>query len=203
MNKILIFTNESSWRCISDGIRDRVEWNPYPNENYPVMECTPGVYLVYDSIDDTGLKHLFEDCSNDYYYILIHTRGRQQEDFILWQDRCFIMRGKHDNNVKYYYNPVFDIITDVEGNKIERIVNTIFMPFEQAFSDLLHECLVPHKKLDDSNAYSILSQKEEIRGVLEEFKEKYEASENFCEYKEDWERMRNVIAGYIGIHNHN
>lgn len=196
MNRILVFTNEISWRGISDKIRDKVEWNPYPNKNNPLMECAPGVYLVYDNIDDIKLNQLFEDGSIEHFYILLHTSGRKIKDFDSWQDCCFIKTGKHENNDFDLYKPTFEIIVDQEGNKLERIVKKVFMPIKEAAIELLNECLVPIKplkKLEESIAYCTLYQKEEYRNDLEEFKKKYETSKSFNEYKEEFEHLKKVF----------
>ena len=196
MDKILIFTNAQKWRNISVEIRDRVKWDSFPNDNCPVMECAPGIYLVYDDIDDTRLRHLFENSSDDQYYVLIHTQGRQQEVFEPWKDRCLIERGRHENDPDELYLPVFDIITDDEGDQLQRIVKSIFMPIEEAVTELLHECHVPKRNLAESNSYRILYRKEEFRKDLDEFKKKYEVSESFDEYKEDLGKLRDLVFGH-------
>ena len=192
MNKVLVFTNEVSWRIISDKIRDRVEWNPYPNGNNPVMECSSDVYLVYDSIDDIRLNHILDNYSDDYFYILIHTSGRQIKDFTPWKNRCYILKGKHENTPQNLYNPVFDIITDKEGDKQNRIIKSVFV--KNAITVLVDECNVPHNmKPNESNAFRAIYQMKEFRKELEEFTKKYEASDKLMDYKEDLECLQNKI----------
>ena len=192
MNKVLVFTNKNSWRGISDKIRDRVEWNSYPNGNNPIMECSSGVYLVYDSIDDIHLNQFFNVCSNDYFYILIHTSGRKKEDFAPWKDRCYILKGKHENSLNCLYNPIFDIITDKEGDKQNRIIMSFFV--KNAILVLVNECNVPRNmNPNESNAFRAIYQMEEFRKELEEFAKKYEASAKLIDYKEDLERLQNRI----------
>ena len=163
MNKVLVFTNKNSWRGISDKIRDRVEWNSYPNGNDPIMECSSGVYLVYDSIDDIHLNQFFDVCSND-----------------------------HENSLNCLYNPIFDIITDKEGDKQNRIIKSFFV--KNAILVLVNECNVPRNmNPNESNVFRAIYQMEEFRKELEEFAKKYEASEKLIDYKEDLERLQNRI----------
>ena len=106
-----------------------------------------------------------------------------------------IKMGKHENYAKDLYLPTFDIITDGEGNKLERIIKKIFQPIEEAALELLSECLVPKNKLEESDAYFTLSQKEEFRPELEAFKMKYDASEKYSDYEEDLARLRSILIG--------
>ena len=67
------------------------------------------------------------------------------------------------------------------------------MPLKEAALELLNECLVPKRNLDESNAYGILYQKEELRKELDEFRKKYDASSNLKEYEADLERLRDLV----------
>lgn len=89
----------------------------------------------------------------------------------------------------------FDIITDGDGNKLERIIKRIFMPIKEAALELLSECLEPKINLEESIAYLTLCQKEELKPELEAFKKKYDASENYSDYKEDRDRLSNILIG--------
>ncbi|MCR4848499.1 MAG: hypothetical protein K5920_06620 [Bacteroidales bacterium] len=197
MDKVFVLTNISSWRNISEEIRDRVKWNPYPNENNPVLQCVPGIYLVYDSIDDNRLNQLFNESQNDHLYILIHTHGHQYEKFDQWKDRCSIKRGKHENNREDLYFPVFEIIADSDGDKVGRIIKAVFMTYEEAVAELLNECLSPKKNLDDSNAYITVCQKDEVKKALEDFKKVYESRDSFDGYQEDLEQLRKLLVGHF------
>lgn len=197
MDKVLILTNVRSWRGISEEIRDRVEWNPYPNENNPVLQCVPGIYLVYDNIDDNRLNQLFNESQNDHLYILIHTHGHQYEKFDQWKDRCSIKRGKHENNREDLYFLVFEIIADSDGDKVGRIIKAVFMTYEEAVIELLNECRSPKKNLDDSNAYITVCQKDEVKKELEDFKKVYESCNTFNEYQENWEQLRKLLVSHF------
>lgn len=197
MDKVFVLTNVRSWRGISEEIRDRVEWNPYPNENNPVLQCVPGVYLVYDSIDDNRLNQLFNDCQNDHLYILIHTNGHQYEKFDQWKNQCTIKRGKHENDREELYYSVFEIITDSSGDKVGRIIKAVFLTYEEAVLELLNECRFPKINLDDSYAYITVSQKEEVKKELEKFKWVYESRDSYDEYQEDLEQLRKVLVSHF------
>lgn len=213
MDKVLVFTSEEKWGNLQDNIQERVSWDIYPNEKQPITECVvnsnkkvelcpvkelahAGIYLVYDSINMLQLKPLLDNCPNDNIYILIHNLGRKEEDFAPWKDHCYILKGKHENYAEELYLPVFEIITDDEGDKLQRIVKSIFMPIEEAVTELLHECHVPQKNLAESNSYRILYRKEEFKKDLDEFKKKYEASDSFDEYKEDLGKLRDLVFGH-------
>ena len=216
MNKVLVFTNKDSWGGISRSIRNRVKWNDsYPDGNMSVRyvdyqngESTlkgvselseEGVYLVYDKIDRQLLKQLLDGCEHDSLYVLIHSNGdyNKKEVFDPWQNVCHIeiKEGLHVFSSAKYYTPLFDILTDAEGNKLERSIKRIFMPLKEAALELLNECLVPKRNLDESNAYGILYQKEELRKELDEFRKKYDASSNLKDYEADLERLRDLVLG--------
>ena len=201
MNKVLIFTNKSSWIGISDEIRDRVKWKSYPNVTNPIMECVSGVYLVYDSICINELKEIFETHAEDFFYILIHTRGHGKEVFAPWSQRCYILKGKHENYDEDLYLPTFDILTDENDNKLRRIINSIFL--NNALIELLNECYAPNNNLDNSNAYRALRQDEEIRDDLESFKRKYETSKKLVDYLEDLRSLQYKIEEKFQISNSN
>lgn len=212
MDKVLVFTNEEKWENLQDDIQERVSWKIFPGVKQPVMECVvnsnnevelcavtelahDGIYLVYDSINMQQLKSLLDNCPDDNIYILIHNHGRKMEDFSLWKQQCMIKMGKHENHPQNLYLPAFDIITDNDGHKLERIIKRIFMPIKEAALELLSECLEPKINLEESNAYLTLCQKEELKPELEAFKKKYDASENYSDYKEDLDRLGNILIG--------
>lgn len=210
MDKVLVFTSEEKWENLQDDIQERVNWDIFPNEKQPITECVvnsnnevelspvkelahAGIYLVYDIVNMQQLKPLLDNCADDNIYILIHNHGRKMEDFSPWQQQCMIKTGKHENYDKDLYLPTFDIITDANGNKLERIIKKIFQPIKEAALDLLSECLVPKSNLEESDAYFTLCQKEEFRPELEAFKKKYDASESYSDYKEDLDRLSKII----------
>ena len=91
------------------------------------------------------------------------------EDFCPWEQQCLIKKGKHENYNSELYLPAFDIITDNDGHKQERIIKRIFMPIKEAALELLSECLEPKINLEESIAYLTLCQKEELKPELEAY----------------------------------
>lgn len=213
MDKVLVFSNKDSWGCISRGIRNRVKWVSFPDVSKPIWYVDyqngdvllkevadlseEGVYLMYDTIELQQLKPLLDNCQNDNLYVLIHSKGRKKADFEPWKETCCIeiKEGLHVFSSAKFYTPLFDIVTDTDDNKLERIIKRIFMPLKEAALELLSECLVPQNNLEESNAYLTLYQNEEFRQELEVFKKKYEECENYSDYKEDLVRLQSVLIG--------
>ena len=209
MDKVLVFTNEEKWENIQD-VPDRVNWNNFTEENKPFMECVvnsnnevelcpvtrlshAGIYLVYDDINMVQLKPLLDSCPNDNLYVLIHNHGRKMEDFNPWHQQCIIKKGMHENFPRDLYLPAFDINTDTEGNKLERIIDKVFTAQKEAVLELLNECLVPKKKLKTIHAYQLLCENG-FESVLEVFRKKYETCNSFDEYKQDLVDLRKKLG---------
>lgn len=212
MNKVLVFTNKSSWGIISDNIRERLGWSIYPNKNNPVMKCSDNsngkvvlsavseladasVYLVYDRIDRNLLKQLLDNCRQDVLCVLIHTPGENMErvayeDFISWKDKTIVIQGMHENSEETHYYPLFKILADKEGEKVERIIKSEFMPF--AASDLLNDCLVPKTQIDKSPAYQILSEGG-FKEDLDAFRNKYMSCNQINDYRQDLLELRDKL----------
>lgn len=210
MDKVLVFTNAEKWENLQD-VPDRVNWDNFPEDNQPVMECVvnsnnevelcpvteladAAIYLVYDDINMKQLKPLLDNCTQDKLYVLIHNHGHQMEDFGPWLQQCMIKikRGKHENFPKDLYLPAFEIITDSEGNKLERIIDKVFTPQKEAVLELMNECLVPQKKLESIRAYQMLCE-DGFKSVLEVFRKKYESCRSYDEYKQDLVDLRKKL----------
>lgn len=218
MNKLLVFTNAERWNQIKgEFFVDETQWNiPYnsmaetqvlkygilngtailqPVSNLSIKEA--GVYFVYDLISKLVFKQLQEQCADDNLYVLVHTRGVACGD---WTKGVHVCEGNHDTLDEHYYYPLFDKLTnvkdsDTEAGKLDEVVELLFKPLKEAALDFINECLVPKSKLEESDAYFTLCQKEEFKPELEAFKKKYEASENYSDYKEDLERLRSILIG--------
>lgn len=139
MKKILVFTNRESWRGISDSIRDKVEWDAtYPNnKNILVKYSSPilssvenvmdeGVYLLYDRINleefDRICKGLYQDDEVLFLYHTGNTFGNGVKEFPRYiREKYYVLQGRHENYGQYYYNPLFEILSDEYGEKIIRI----------------------------------------------------------------------------------
>ena len=218
MNKVLVFTNPQRWNQLKAQFDvDNSLWNARYNtiaeklilkygikDGTAVLEELPnlafeeeGIYFVYDKIDETKLKQLLDQCANNEVFALVHTSGVRKDSL---GDDIIVLRGNHDTEDEHYYYPLFDLLTrvdagDSDADKINCIINNVFKVYKEAALELLSECLVPYNKLEESNAFRILYQKEEFRKELEEFKKKYEASMNYSDYKDDLERLRSVLIG--------
>lgn len=214
MNKLLVFTNAERWNQIKgEFFVDETRWDiPYnsiaktqvlkygilngiailkPVSNLSIKEA--GVYFVYDLISESVLKQLQEQCASDNLYVLVHTtRGITCSD---WAKGVHVLEGSHDTSDEHYYYPLFGKLTSVKDSDTEagifgEVIELLFEPLQEAILSFVNECLVPQRNLDESNAYGILYQKEELREELDEFRKKYESSKNLEEYKEDLERLR-------------
>lgn len=193
--KVFVFTQKGKWNNIDDEILKRVnpaDWDDkYPNEDNPVVKCVfsdkaylepvaldklseeEGVFLVYDSINSQDFQTLEQQCRGDKVYVLTHSTGNcKQSAFINWQPKPVVLSGMHTNSSEDHYYPLFDILTDNEGNKPNRIIDTVFKPYNKLDTILqfLHGCLVPNND-DDSfvSAYKKLRGDNDIKSVVEDF----------------------------------
>ena len=175
--KVLVLTQKGKWtNNIDDSITQRVEesdWDEkYPDSTSPIAKCgfldkafldpvdlnrlsdEEGVFLVYDSIDMDRFEELKQQCEGDEVFVLAHTSGTcLPNSFNNWHEKTFVLSGSHTNSEEGRYYPLFDILTDSEGDKLPRIINTIFKP--QGLLDLvlqyLHQCLFAPKSKDELN----------------------------------------------------
>lgn len=218
MNKVLVFTNPQRWNQLKAQFDvDNSLWNArYKTiaeklvlkygikDGTAVLEELPklafeeeGIYFVYDKINERELKQILLQCNNDDVFVLLHSEGVTGNVF---GPNVQVLYGNHDTEDRHYYYPLFDLLTrveagDTEADKIICIINKIFEVYKEAALELLSECLEPKINLEESNAYLTLCQKEELKPELEAFKKKYEASENYSDYKEDLDRLSNILIG--------
>lgn len=212
--KVLVFTNYGSWYRGLPEITKRVDWyDSYPEISNPLVKCVSepgaettlqpvnnlsaeGVYLVFDEISQNMLATLLDECTqnNDRLFILLHTRGyyTDSKDFESWQKNCSFAKGMHESGIKNKYEPVFDILTDKLGDELNRIINSIFMPLDNAINTFLDECAEPKKKLENLLSYHILCE-EGFKDAMEAFRNKYESCQNYLEYAEEWDRLRDLL----------
>lgn len=218
MNKVLIFTNAQRWNQLKAEFDvDDVLWNAKYNAiadklvlKYSIVNGTAvlqeplklsadqeGIYFVYDKINEREFKPILGQCNNDDVFVLLHSEGITGNVF---GPNAQVLYGNHDTEDRHFYYPLFDLLTrveagDSEADKLICIINKIFKVFKEAALELLSECLEPKTNLEESNAYLTLCQKEELKPELEAFKKKYEASENYSDYKEDLDRLSNILIG--------
>ncbi len=210
MNKILVFTNKTSWRGISDSIRDTVDWDKsYPKETNPLALCVAkqsgemtlqlvdniseeGVYFVYDAIDYDRLSLILNECPSDYYYILIHSKPNESV-FSAWDRQSIILKSMHENfdekghsnekddQFKYYYYHLFKILIDNESDKTNRIIKKVFM--ETIISNFTDGFRYPNNNSNQFRlAYNILRQNPCLKDYLDDFMSLYEKSDNRSDY---------------------
>lgn len=167
--KVLILTCKKQWyNNISARYKECIDiekWkNDYPTkaDDVPVKKCDfidgkavlneidlnnfaneEGVFLIYDSIKKPEiLKQLKEQCKGCDLYLLIHCNGDlQKKDFYDWNVKEF-REGSHTYQLSDYYITVFDILTDKEPNKPERIIDKVFTPDLEIVLRFLYQCLV-------------------------------------------------------------
>lgn len=165
---VLILTNYEKWGGIRSRFNtiDQDAWSQYyPDDLKPVSKCdyingetilrwvdldnpdnTEGVFLIYDSMDINKLEQLKEFCQGNDIYVLIHRHGDiQQENFNGWNVKEF-RDGSHSFQTSDNLISVFDILTDTEPNKMERIINKVFTPDLEIVLKFLHQCLFPTSK---------------------------------------------------------
>ena len=215
MDKVLVFSNYGSWFRGFPKIAKRVDWyDSYPVLDNPLTLCiteqgtettlrpvdnlsAEGVYLVFDQINKKMLAPLLDACkqNKDKLFILIHTKGcyTHTNEFESWKEICFFEKGMHqsDKEKETKYEQVFNILTDKEGDKLNRIFNSVFKPV--TVNDFVTECLEPNKKLENLLSYQVLCEKG-YSEALEEFRKKYESCESFLEYSKDLERVRDLLT---------
>lgn len=141
-----------------------------------------GVFLVYDSMDENSFKILEQQCSDHEVYVLTHSTGTcQQNRFGTWQKKPSVLSGTHDNEKEHRYYPLFDILTDDKDEKLNRIIDTIFKPYNklETILQFLHGCLVQNND-DDSflAAYNKLFDDNNIKDVVKDFYENIDSNQS-------------------------
>ena len=213
MDKILVFTNYDSGYQGLPAVKKIDDWyDLYPDESHPIVLClyddqikapllqsvsgfpNEGIYLVFDKIESSLLDKFLCECEqkNDRICVLTHSRGNYADlsYFNKWNN-VYPLRGMHIEGNKYWYEPVFDIIINpYENNKLNRIINTIFLP--EVIQNFLSECLVPNKNLRNTTSYHFLSHGG-FENALGSFLDKYESSNIPQDYKEDYTKLKKTL----------
>lgn len=227
--KVLVLTRFGQWNNfeILPGRVEAANWDDnYPDEDnpIPIVKCgfsenskkaflepidlkdlsnEEGVFLVYDSMDENSFNILEQQCRDDEIYVLAHTSGTWlPNSFDNWRKKPFVLPpGKHTNKKEDKYYPLFDILTDDKGDKMNRIIDTIFKPYNKLENVLqfLHGCIVPDND-DDSfvSAYKKLLDDNNIKDDVEDFYvnlySKHHKSDN--DYQEALSRLRDTLLDY-------
>ena len=215
--KVLVFTQKGKWINLVEldkRMKDKKEkWiKKYPNKDKLIakfgfsndigayldeidLNCISneeGVFLVYDNIDNKSFETLRKQCNGDKVYVLTHTTGTcQRSSFNDWNMNPFVLSGSHTNEKTDFYNPFFDILTDKDGDKMERILNTIFMPQSNLETVLrfLHLCLDPNQGAEFTKLKS---------DILEKLPDKSEAKKALTSYpkKTSLEKLRDLLIDF-------
>ena len=164
--KVLVFTNLDKWGNMSEEILNRIdnteEWEQsYPGEKGPAIsevkfinnqtQLSPVdinsiadknvIFLVYDRITQSDFNILQNQCLGDTLYILAHTNGNYPKaSFSSWKYKG-IKEGSHISQPGNVYLTFFDILTDSDDDKMNRIINQVFRPLLDAALGLLHLCM--------------------------------------------------------------
>ena len=190
------------------------DWDDkYPNENNPIVKFgfpntsgnaylnpvdlngisnEEGIFLVYDNIDNDRFETLKEQCNGDKVFVLTHTTGNcQQNHFNDWNMNPVVLSGSHTNDKADFYNPLFNILTDKDGDKMERILNTIFLPQDNLDVVLrfLHLCLVPNPGNEFTELKSF---------ILDKLPDNSEAKEALTSYpkQSSLEELRDLLLDF-------
>lgn len=206
MNKVLVFTNNYSWQCISETVTDLVDWDDsYPNSAAPLTLCTTnrtlqsvdnisaeGVYLVYDAIDAQRLRLILNQCPDDVFFILIHSHPSPNV-FCDWNKQSVVISGMHDNDEKNKYYPLFKILTDDKPDKTNRIIKAVFI--ETVKANFTSGCLFPNNKSDQFRlALKILKEQPDLKDAVEEFMLVYERCDDRSAYREHLNKLKHRIS---------
>ena len=216
--KVLVFTQKGKWINFDDEILQRVNqasWNnQYPNNNNPIVKCgfsgsaflipidlnklfdEEGVFLVYDSMDSNSFMILKQQCAGDQVYLLTHSSGIwKQNNFINW--KVFTLSGTHNNRDEDIYYPLFDILTDSMGDKMNRIVNTIFKPriLMNSIYQFMLGCSVP--KNQDPQLQQAYQSLLVIDGLKEEVENFYNHYKD-CDQEEDYQEAFRELEVFFG-----
>lgn len=220
--KILVFTRFEQWNNfdILPGRVEEANWDDnYPDKdnNILIVKCVfledskkvflvpidlnkfsneEGVFLVYDSMDQNSFKTLEKQCEGDVVYVLTHSSGIwKQNGFSNW--KVCPLSGTHNNRNEDVYYPLFDILTDDKGDKMNRIVNTIFKPriLKDTFYHFMLGCGVP-KNQDPQlqQAYQSLLEIDELKDEVEKFYDHYKD----CDREEDYKKAFRELDVFFG-----
>ena len=149
-----------------------------------------GVYLVYDEIDDNSLKFILNQCSNDELFVLYHKGDELRNRISKFGVYCKMVRGYHDSASCYY--DVFDILTDDNPNKTERIIHLVFLP--KIKEDFLLGCMTPNNNEDVFvHACNILRNLPYLNNLMEEFLVLYQSNHGTPEFQNKWIEIRDAL----------
>lgn len=126
-----------------ESINNQVRLIPVILSQQPITE-EEGAFLVYDELYKENQKEfelLQKQCSGDTLYILAHKNGvYPTEKFANWGCKGY-KEESHMPDSSNAYSKFFDILTDSDDDKMNRIINQVFRPLLDAALGLLHLCM--------------------------------------------------------------
>ena len=220
--KVLVFTCSEKKDGLSERALDTVltdVWEQaYPCKSSPIVKCEfsnsgtallnvdinnlakeEGVFLIYDGVEPKKpfLDELKKQCEGDDLYVLVHTHGPDLDDFRDWT-LSGLLPGSHTGLPEDHYSPLFEILTDDQPDKPNRIINTIFKPYNklETILQFLHGCLVPNNQ-DGSfvSAYKKLRGDNNIKSIVEDFYENIYPNQT-NNYIEGLAKLRNTLLKF-------
>lgn len=215
---VLAFTNYFRWNQLKDQFNvEEVGWNDryekisenklykcaVGTDNRAVLEpvedfssITEGIYLVYDEIVEDDFKKIMEQYRDYFVCALVHSNGMTRQQLAGFCEdvnaNCEILEGIHDAASCYY--DMFRILTDNDGDKFNRVLDSIFNPVNVLKRDFLNMCFTPGLQNDDDfiKVYNELSSLDEYKAAMKSFKKCYEGNQ-FEDYKNEFKRLRDVF----------
>lgn len=182
--KVLVFTNVKRWDSFSRVLRLTLvgvdpNWKSnYPGENNveiskfefinnkaqltavdfvnnPITD-EEGIFLVYDQLNQSKFNMLKTQCNNVNLFVMAHTNGSYpQSAFTNWNCQS-VKEGSHVlDDAHYPY--IYRILTDANGDKMNRIIKKVFKPSLEIVLRYLHNCLTPPSDVTVmTNQYTII-----------------------------------------------
>ena len=143
MSKTIIFTNRSKASATDFYLEFGAR---YPSESHPFSRFSfvngsasldyvedfgqEGIYLVFDGAGSDpeeygkSFYYLLDHCKGDDLYVLVHSFPILKTEFLKYGFRKPV-EGMHEPGDRNYYYPIFDILSDAEGDKEGRIIKLL------------------------------------------------------------------------------
>lgn len=220
MDKILIFTNYSSWQRIfnTEEMRNEFGWNSLFNDGfgntYKILKCSDEagpsnleirndflegeIFLVHDQILLEQLKPLLSEAlsEKDLFFALVHTEGNYK-DYLKAAQNCHLKEGNHIADNIHCYLPAFNILKDNRGNKKDRMISQIFRPILDTVLCFLQGCLIPNNTTAEFNqAWDELNSIPQLAPLLSEFEKKFNQASQLEAYMGELATLRDKLLEY-------
>lgn len=203
MRKVIVFTNPDKIIDVHPDFASALEGH-MPTEQNPVFHLledgdiiwetvndfsSGGVYLVNDSPSDNLFDKLLDQICGDESYALVHSLPKRKTEL----KGCTCREGMHEPG-NIYYSHIFEVLTDNDSNKEDRVVD-ILRPsrkekLSKAANAFLIGCLAGERNIINE-AYDTLKN---CRDIEDEIVYYYESG---CPNGEDWCKIRDYLLGWI------